>query len=162
MKLGSTAIMRCSVVIAGIVMFAICGVIAWITFTEGKSATEYHVDYVLIIFITGTYMAAIPYFIALHQTFKLLDYIDTGRAFTELSVKALKAITYCAIADFIICMVGGAPFFSILGRSDGNPGMAFLGLIPSGVAFVIVMFTSVLKRLLSDAIVAKSENDLTI
>ena len=162
MKRGSTIIMRCSVIIAGIVMLVICGVMAWITFTEGRSATGYHVDNVLIVLIVGTYAAAIPYFTALYQTLKLLDYIDSSRAFTEVSVKALKTITHCAIADFIICMAGGAPFFLILGRSDGNPGMVFLGLIPAGVAFIIAVFVSVLKRLLSDAIAAKSENDLTI
>ena len=162
MKQGSTIILRCAVILAGIVMLAICGVMAWITFTENQSATEYHVDYVLIILILGTYAAAIPYFTALYQTLKLLDYIDTNRAFTKLSVKALKTIMYCAIADFIICMAGGVPFFAILGRNDGNPGMVVLGLIPAGVALIIAVFASVLKRLLSDAIAAKSENDLTI
>lgn len=162
MKRGSTIIMRCSVIIAGIIMIAICSVMAWITFTEGKSATAYHVDYVLVILIIGTYIAAIPYFITLRQTLKLLDYIDTNRAFTELSVKALKTVAHCAIADFIICIAGGAPFFWMLGRSDGNPGMVFLGLIPAGVAFIIAVFASLLKHLLSDAIAAKSENDLTI
>lgn len=162
MKRGSTIIMRCCIIIAAIVMIAICVGMAWIAFKEGKSDINYHVDYVLIILIIGTYTAAIPYFIALRQTLKLLDYIDTNRAFTVLSVKALKNIMYCAIADFIICMVGGIPFFLILGRNDGNPGMVILGIVPSGVAFIIAVFASLLKRLLNDAIVAKSENDLTI
>lgn len=162
MKRGSTIIMRCCIVIAAMVMIAICVGMAWITFTEGKSATGYHVDYVLIILIIGTYTAAVPYFIALRQTLKLLDYIDTNRAFTVLSVKALKNIMYCAIADFIICMVGGVPFFLTLGRNDGNPGMVILGIVPCGVAFIVAVFASLLKRLLNDAIIAKSENDLTI
>jgi uncharacterized phage infection (PIP) family protein YhgE len=82
--------MRCSVIIAGIIMLAICVVMAWITFTEGISNIGHHVDYVMIIFISGTYAAAIPFFIALHQTLKLLYYIDTNRAFTELSVKSIR------------------------------------------------------------------------
>lgn len=162
MKRGSTMLMRCSVIIMGIVMLVICGVMAWITFTEGISATGYHVDNVLIVLIAGTYVAAIPYFTALYQTLKLLDYIDNGNAFTDVSVKALNTITQCAMADFIICITAGAPFFFILGRSDGNPGIVLLALIPAGVAFIIAVFASVLKRLLRDAIATKSENELTI
>ncbi len=160
MKLRSTIIMRCSVIIAGIIMLAICVVMAWITFTEGISNIGHHVDYVMIIFISGTYAAAIPFFIALHQTLKLLYYIDTNRAFTELSVKALDIIKRCAIADFLICLLAGAPFFLILGRRDDNPGMVLLGLIPAGIAFIIAVLASLLKHLLRDAIATKSENGL--
>jgi hypothetical protein len=162
MKRSSTHILRGCVIIAGIVMIAICGTMAWITFTEGRSELQYSVDPRLIVLFIGTCMAAVPYFIALYQTFKLLGYIDAGRAFTPLSVEVLASITRCAIADFTICLVGAVPFFTILGRSDGNPGMGLFGLIPTCVAFVIAVFSGVLKRLLNDAIAAKSENDLTI
>ena len=40
------------------------------------------------------YVAAIPFFVALYQAFKLLSYIDKNQAFSELSVKALKKIKY--------------------------------------------------------------------
>lgn len=162
MKRSSTLILRCAVIFAGIVVLAVCVVMAWITFTEGISAVEYQVDRSLLILVIGVCAAAVPFFIALCQALKLLRYIDTNRAFTELSVKALLVIMRCAIADFLVCLLGGTPLLWALGRSDGNPGMAFLGLIPAGVAFLIAVFTYILKRLLSDAIAAKAENDLTI
>ncbi|WP_367567439.1 DUF2975 domain-containing protein [Lacrimispora sp.] len=159
MKRCSTIILRCAVVFAGVVMLAICGVIAWIAFFENRP-DPYHMEYIWFI---GTYAAAIPYFIALHQAMKLLKYIDTGCAFSESSVKSLDIITRCAIVVFIIVTVGGLPFFYTLVQLDGDtPGVVLLGLLISGSAFLIAVFASVLKRLLQDAIEVKSENDLTI
>lgn len=159
MKRVSIILMRYSVFLAGLLMILICIGVPWIAFTEGKSATGYDVDNVLIILTLGIYAAAIPYFMALYQTLKLLIYIDKNGAFTELSVQALKKITHYAIADFLICLFAGAPFFLILGRNDGNPGMVLFGLIPAGIALLIAVFASLLKGLLSDAITEKTEND---
>jgi len=159
MKHGSTIILRCAVVFAGVVMLAICGVIAWIAFFENRP-DPYNMEYIGFI---GTYAAAVPYFIALHQAMKLLKYIDAGCAFSELSVKSLNNISRCAMVVFIIVTVGGLPFFYTLVQLDNDtPGFVLLGLLISGSAFLIAVFTSVLKRLLQDAIDVKSENDLTI
>ena len=159
MKYCSTIILRCAVVIAGIAMLALCGVIAWISFFENRPA-PYHMEY---IWLAGTYAAAIPYFIALYQAMKLLKYIDANCAFSELSVKSLAVIIRCAVAVFIITTVGGLPFFYAVVRLDNDtPGFMLMGLVISGSAFLIAVFTSVLKRLLQDAIDVKSENDLTI
>ncbi|MEG6510294.1 DUF2975 domain-containing protein, partial [Desulforamulus ruminis] len=56
-------------------------------------------DYAHMLYPTliGIYATAIPYYFALYQAFKLLSYIDKNKAFSELSVKALKNIKYCAI-----------------------------------------------------------------
>lgn len=159
MKRYSTFILRCAIVIAGIGMLAICGVIAWIAFFEHRP-DPYHMEYIGLI---GTYAAAIPYFIALYQGMQLLRYIDAGSAFSELSVRALTIITRCAIADFMITTLGGLPFFYALVQLDGDtPGFMILGIVISGCAFLIAVFTSVLRRLLQDAIDVKTENDLTI
>lgn len=40
---------------------------------------------------------AIPFYFALYQAFKLLRYIDENKAYSDLSVKALKKIQYYAI-----------------------------------------------------------------
>ena len=51
------------------------------------------------------YVSVIPFFVALYQAFKLLSYIDKNQAFSELSVKALKNIKYCAITISILYVV---------------------------------------------------------
>lgn len=160
MKRCSTIILRCAVIFAGIAMLAICGGLAWMAFFEEGPDPYYPMEQIWFI---GTIAAAIPYFIALHQAMKLLGYIDTGRAFSELSEKALGRIVRCAIVVFFITTLGGLPFFYTLVRLDGDtPGFMLIGLVIAGSAFLIAVFASVLRRLLQEAIDVKSENDLTI
>lgn len=160
MKRCSTMILRLAVFIAGAIVLALCGVAAWQAMTEVNPASAYFIwSYV---FLVGTCLAAIPFFIALYQSYKLLGYIDANRAFSELSVKALKMITRSALADFIICTVGGLPFFYAVTDLEDAPGLMLIGMGIAGVAFVIFVFASVLNRLLQDAIAMKAENDLTV
>ena len=57
---------------------------------KDKSSSDYFVlSYVLL---AGTCLAAVPCYIALYQSYKLLGYIDAGSVFSDLSVKALKFI----------------------------------------------------------------------
>jgi hypothetical protein len=50
--------------------------------------------YIKYLIFMDLYAAAIPFYFALYQAFKLLSYIDGNKAFSELSVKALKNIKY--------------------------------------------------------------------
>ncbi|KXG76935.1 DUF2975 domain-containing protein [Thermotalea metallivorans] len=159
MRSYSTMILRLAIFIAGAIVLAICSGAAWLAIKTDPTSEYYILSYVLLI---GTCTAAIPCFVALYQSYKLLGYIDTDRAFSELSVKALKIIKRSALIEFFICTLGGLPFFYILAEKDDAPGLVFIGLAIAGVAFVIFVFASVLNRLLQDAIVMKSENDLTI
>jgi hypothetical protein len=107
------------------------------------------------------YVSAIPFFIALYQAFKLLSYIDKNKAFSEISVKALKNIKYCAITISGLYVVG-MPFFYILAELDDAPGVILIGMLFIFASMVIAVFAAVLQRLLQEAIDIKSENDLTI
>lgn len=157
MKRSSTVILRLAVFFAGAVVLALCGGAAWLAASETDPFSDW--AYVLL---AGTCLAAVPCFIGLYQSLKLLGYIDTNRAFSELSVKALKVIARAAFADFLICTVGGLPFFYLVAKMEDAPGVVLIGMAIAGVAFVIFVFASVLNRLLQDAIAIKSENDLTI
>ena len=159
MKRYSTVILRLAIFIAGAIVLVICGGVAWLAIKADPSSDYFILSYVLLI---GTCLAAIPCFVALYQSYKLLGYIDTDRAFSELSVKALKIITRSALVEFFICSLGGLPFFYIVAEMDDAPGLVLIGMAIAGVAFVIFVFASVLNRLLQDAIAMKSENDLTI
>ncbi|MBP1933196.1 5'-3' exonuclease [Ammoniphilus resinae] len=46
--------------------------------------------YMKSLVLIDMYAAAIPFYFALYQAFRLLNYIDKNQAFLELSVKALK------------------------------------------------------------------------
>lgn len=157
MKRYSTLILRLAIFIAGAIVLAICSGALWTVIKMDSSSEYYVLSYVLLI---GTCSAAAPFFIALYQSFKLLRLIDTHRAFTELSAKALKVITRTAFIEFLMCTIVGLPFLYIVAEKDDAPGLIILGMVISGAAFTLYMLASVLHRLLLDAVHLKSENDL--
>lgn len=120
-------------------------------------------DYAHILYpiIAGMYLSVIPFSIALYQAFKLLSYIDKSQAFSELSVKALRNIKFCAITIsgvYVIIM----PFVFLVAELDDAPGLVIFGMVPVFASMVIAVFAAVLQRLLQEAINIKSENDLTV
>lgn len=115
-----------------------------------------------ILFLFGLYASAIPFFIALYQTLKLLSYIDKRKAFSEPSVKVLRNIKYCALAVCAFYMAGVMPMIYCIAELDDAPGLIFIGLLVGLSPFVIAAFAGILQKLLQEAIDIKSENDLTL
>ncbi|WP_230161691.1 DUF2975 domain-containing protein, partial [Peribacillus simplex] len=107
------------------------------------------------------YASAIPFYFALYQAFKLLSYIDKNKAFSELSVRALKTIKNCAITISVL-YVAGMPLFYLLAEMDDAPGIILIGMVVIFASMVIAVFAAVLQRLLQEAIDIKSENDLIV
>lgn len=127
----------------------------------GREAVQYFTAYWVYPALLGLYGAALPYFFALYQAFKLLSYIDKNIAFSELSVKALKTIKYCAVAITIL-FSASLPLFYLVADADDAPGLLLIGLVINSAPVVIAVFAAVLQKLLQHAIDIKSENDLTI
>ncbi|MGZ7445505.1 DUF2975 domain-containing protein [Paenibacillus sp. TH7-28] len=155
---GSTLFLKAVVFLMGIVVLALClfGVPG-----IANELIEYYPAMVHLPILIGMYGAAIPFFFALHQTLKLLSYIDKNIAFSESSVKALKNIRNCAIAISIL-YAAILPILYIIAEKDDAPGLAALGLVIVFASIVIAVFAAVLQKLLRNAIDIKSENDLTI
>ena len=74
------------------------------------------------------YVSVIPFFVALYQAFKLLSYIDKNQAFSDLSVKSLKKIKYCAITISGLYVVV-LPFVFIFADLDDAPGLVIVGMV---------------------------------
>ncbi|MFD2616513.1 DUF2975 domain-containing protein [Terrilactibacillus laevilacticus] len=119
------------------------------------------VDYIKYPVSLIFYVSALPFYFALYQTFKLLRYIDKNKAFSELSVIALKKIKRCAITISILHVLV-LPLFYLFAEKDDAPGVVFIGLVVPFASMVIAVFAAVLQKLLKKAIDIKSENDLTI
>lgn len=111
--------------------------------------------------LLGMYLPAIPFFIALYQSLLLLKYIDKNNAFSELSVKALKKIKYCAFTISVLYLAG-MPYIFYIADKDDAPGVVAIGLVIIFSSGVIATFASLLQKLLKNAIDIKSENDLTV
>lgn len=153
-----TLFLKVVVLLMGIPILALC---LFGLPSIANEAAEHYPAYWVYPVIIAMYVAAIPFYVALYQALKLLSYIDKNIAFSELSVKALKNIKYCAISISLLYATD-MPFFYLVGEKDDAPGLILLGLVITFAPTVIAVFAAVLEKLLKDAIDIKSENDLTI
>jgi hypothetical protein len=158
MKRGSTLFLRMALVLIAIPVLALSILgLTWLP----KHPFNPNYDHILYPIVVGLYVSILPFFGALYQSFKLLRYIDKSQAFSELSVKALQKIKYCALA-FSGLYVVVLPFVFMVAQLDDAPGLVIVGMVPIFASLVIAVFAAVLQRLLQEAIDIKSENDLTV
>jgi hypothetical protein len=158
MKHGSTLFLKIALFLIGSPVLALC-IFGLVWLPNNPANPEY--AYMLYPIVIGMYVATIPFFVALYQAFKLLSYIDNNQAFSELSVKALKKIKFCAITIsglFVVIL----PFVFLVADLDDAPGLIIIGMVPIFGSMVIAVFAAVLQRLLQEAIDIKSENDLIV
>jgi hypothetical protein len=160
MKRGTTLFLKIAVILIGIPVLALC---IFLVPEIAKFAAELYPDmtYIKYLVLIDLYASAIPFYFALYQAFKLLSYIDKNKAFSELSVRALTKIKYCAITISIL-YVPGLPFFYIAAKLEDAPGIMLIGLGIIFASTIIAVFAALLQRLLQEAIDIKSENDLTV
>lgn len=156
----STIFLKIAVVFIGIPILALC--IFLVPKIASYSAELFpNIAYIKYLAFIYLYVTAIPFYFALYQAFKLLSYIDKNKAFSGLSVRALKNIKYCAVTISIF-YAAGMPVFYLMAEIDDAPGIIVIGLVIIFASMVIAVFAAVLQKLLKEAIDIKSENDLTV
>ncbi|KIU11141.1 DUF2975 domain-containing protein [Bacillus subtilis] len=156
----STIFLKIALVLIGIPILALC--IFLVPKIANYSAELFpNIAYIKYIVFIYLYVTAIPFYFALYQAFKLLSYIDKNKAFSSLSVRALKNIKYCAVTISIF-YAAGMPVFYLMAEIDDAPGIIVIGLIIIFASMVIAVFAAVLQKLIKEAIDIKSENDLTV
>jgi Protein of unknown function (DUF2975) len=160
MKQVSTLFLKIAVILLGIPVLALCiFLVPELAKMSAKLLPAFAaIKYLVFIIFYGS---ALPFYFALYQAFKLLLYIDKNEAFSQISVKALKKIKYCAITISILHVLA-LPLFYIFAELDDAPGVIFIGLVVPFASMVIAVFAAVLQKLLQEAIDIKSENDLTV
>ena len=158
MKRSSTIILQIVIVLIGIGALAL---MLWEPHIEGRNAhaTLFEI-YFKDPFLAYAYIASIPFFIALYQAFKVLEYVRQNKTFSQATVKALRTIKYCAIA--IIGFVALSAIFILFADKDDRPAGVFMRILiafPSiGIATAAAMFEGILQN----AVDIKSENDLAV
>lgn len=160
MKLGSTNFLRLVIFLVGIVVLALC-IFALPAMWKGGSAEFPMASQEIFLIMIGLYATAVPFYVALWQTLKLLKYIDRNTAFSDLSVKALRNIKYCA-SIIAVLYIGGVPLLFPIADADDAPGLLIIGAAIACAPIVVAVFSAVLQKLLQNAIDIKSENDLTV
>lgn len=156
MKRGSTNFLRFVIFLIGSGVLGIC-LFALPILIKSELRGDFDYGYIFL----GLYVTAIPFFFALYQAIKLLNYIDKNEAFSKLSVKALKNIKYSAITISAL-FAAGMPYIFYVADRDDAPGLAALGFVIIFSSVVIATFAAVLEKLLQNAAEIKSENDLTV
>ena len=150
----STTFLQGAVLILGLVVLAGCLLVL-------APALLKEDDWEFRILIVGMLIAAVPFFVALIQTLKLLNVIDGPKAFSPVSVAALKVIKYCALAIGAVYLAL-LPVFFYIADTDDAPGVVLIGLVFVFASSVVAVFAATLHKLLRNAIRIKSENDLTV
>lgn len=163
MKNGSTILLKIAVVLMGVPVLALA-VVLWLQIGRvaiAEALKGARLGYIILGVLVGMTLSMIPYYASLYQAFKLLTYIDHDKAFSLLSVAALKKIKKCAliICGFYILI---SPLVFAVAQWDDAPGFVIVGMIPAFAALVVALFAAVLQRLLQEAIELKSENELTV
>lgn len=160
LKQGSTHFLRFALFILGLAVLAFC-IFALPSMWKGGSAEFPMASRAIFLIMISLYLTAIPFFIALWQAFKLLSYIDQNKAFSDLSIKALRNIKYCAIAMTVLYWAD-VPLLFPIADADDAPGLIIIGAALACAPIVVAVFAAVLQKLLQNAIDIKSENDLTV
>lgn len=160
MNRGTTLFLKAALILIGLPVLALC---IFVVPEIASFIVELYPDdaYLKYLVYVDLYAAALPFYFALYQAFRLLNFIDKNQAFSERSVQALKKIKYCAIT-YSGLYVLGLPLFYLIAEKDDAPGVILIGMVMIFASMVIAVFAAVLQRLLKEAIDIKSENDLTV
>lgn len=144
MKL-ETLFLKCTLFIFAIPILIMCIVAPMIAFDEVNRFPQ-NAPLVITILV-GAYIAFAAYFFVLFQSFKLLNYIDKGSVFSDLSVVAFKKIRVASIviSAFFISIL---PLFYLGAQSEDAPGILIIGMTFSFTPIVISVFSSVLQKLI--------------
>lgn len=157
-KRSSTAFLQSVVVLIGIGGLAF---LLWEPHLEGRNAhaTVFEI-YFKDPFLAYAYVASIPFFVALYHGFTVLGYAGRNQVFSQVAVKALRTIKYCAIA--MIGFVAVGELFILMNDSDDRAGGVFMGALIGFGSIVVAAAAATFEKILQDAVDLKSENNLTV
>jgi len=146
MKKGSILFLK--VVILLIATGALIWMI-WFPQLEGRATNLDLISIYADPLIIYGFIASIPFFVGLYQAFKLLNYIDRNKAFSQSAVNTLRNIKFSALSliGFIALAVFYIRFFA---HGDDPAGPTALGILVSFVAAVIATTAAVFQKLLQE------------
>ena len=144
MKRSSTIFLQVVIVLIGIGALAL---MLWEPHIEGRNvhATLFEI-YFKDSFLAYAYIASISFFVALYQAFKLLGYVGRNEVFSQRSVKALRAIKYCAIALAALIVAAEAYLFIAVRGKDDIAGGVAMGLFMIIVSAVVATAAALFER----------------
>lgn len=158
MKKGSTLFLKVVLLLAAI------GVVAALILFPPSEGVAKDKDLFTIYtnpLIIYSYIASIPLFVGLYQAFKLLNLIDSNKAFSQAAVNKLRNIKYASLS-VIGFIMGALVYIRFFAQGDDPAGPTMLGILASFAFAVVATAAAVFQKLLQNAVDIKSENDLTV
>ncbi|TYP79226.1 DUF2975 domain-containing protein [Paenibacillus methanolicus] len=158
MQRGTIFFLKAAVVLTAIPVLALC--LIGLPSVANEAAQRFPAIWLYPVII-GLYATAFPFFIALHQAYRLLRLIDENLAFSESTISGLRKIKTCAAA---ISMLYAAfmPCLLMIAQEDDAPGLAALGLFVIVASLTIGFLANVLGRVWQEAIAMKAIHDLMV
>ncbi|WP_438483113.1 DUF2975 domain-containing protein [Oleiharenicola lentus] len=101
------------------------------------------------------YAGSIPFFVALYRAFGLFGHVRQTGKFSRVTVDALRAIKWCALA-LIVFVTGGVGFIMRMGDQEDRTGaisMCFFMIVASSV---VATAAALLARNLKNTLEARS------
>ncbi|MCL5666165.1 MAG: DUF2975 domain-containing protein [Patescibacteria group bacterium] len=150
MKLNLTIFLQIVIVALGIVVLT---AMLWEPHLEGRNAhSTFFEIYFKDPFLAYAYVSSLAFFIALYQTFKVLEYVRQNKTYSPTAIKALRTIKYCALT-LVVLILGaeGYLFIAIRGKDDIAGGAA-LGLFMIFGSAIIAAVAAVFERTLQNTV----------
>jgi hypothetical protein len=158
MKKGSTLFLK---VVISLVAIGVVAGLLWFPQTEGRAVDLDLISIYKDPFIIYIYVGSIPFFVGLHQAFKLLNFIEKNKAFSQGAVDTLRNIKFASLSliGFIALAEVYIRFFA---NGDDPAGPTMLGILASFALAATATAAAIFQKLLQKAVDMKSENDLTV
>lgn len=164
MKQVSTLLPKVVVYTAGLAAVILCVVLFPELAREEMAGKPQSAD-VTLPFLAVAYILATPFFVALYQSHKFLRLVDTRNVFSNEAISTLQNIKTCALVFIVFALttfVGGGFLLRISNPQEDAPPFFMMGFILTFVSVVIIISIAVLQKILTDAVLHKSENDLIV
>jgi len=147
MKKSTTLFLQVLVILIGVaaVVFLI-----WEPQVEGVNihATKFEI-YFKDPFLAYAYIASIPFFVALYQTFKVLGHAGQSAPFSESTTRALRTIQYCAVAIIGFVIVG--EIWLLSSSNDDRPPIVMMGALVTLCSITVAVAAAKFRQALSKA-----------
>lgn len=157
-KQGSTTFLKVIIFLLGIAVLTLC--IFWLPVLAIREPKAHPGVYSLYPLLGYAYGCCIAFSVALYQAFKLLTYIERNNAFSELSLKSLKAIKKCGLTTIFFIVLGIVTLKVIAKVTGDDPaGPISLSLMSILATSIITAIVDVLQELLKNLLDTKPENN---
>ena len=158
MKRGSTTFLKIVIFLVAIAALGVCFI--GLPRMVGQEAAKQRpgTAYLPYLFLVCSYVLSVPFFVGLYQAFKLLNYIDGNKAFSELSAGALRYLKYCALTISALMVAGIAALIALSrGKGEDIAGIVAVGLLITFASSVVAIVAAVFQKRVRKAINIKSE-----